>query len=397
MISVQEALEKIESFKKDFGTEEVSLSDALHRILAEDIQADRDFPPYDRVTMDGIAINVTSFEQGRRSFALEKIQAAGDRVQVLDDPHKCIEVMTGAVLPQSTDGVIPYEDILIGEGKAFIKADTVRKFQNVHLRGTDSKAGSLLIEKGVRINASHIGVLASTGKNKVVVKRTPTVAVCSTGDELVDVEATPEPFQVRRSNVHMIASALMTEGIRAEVFHFPDDKFILTDGLKAIVKQFDVLLLSGAVSKGKFDFLPEVLLSLGLNTVFHRVAQKPGKPILFGSFESGKLVFGFPGNPVSTFVCYHLYFRYWLCQSLETPVVYVPVRLAEPVAFKPRLSYHLMVSLRNIAGVLEAVPVTGSGSGDLTGLVKAEGFVTLPAEEDVFEAGKLLWMIPFYS
>ncbi len=226
-------------------------------------------------------------------------------------------------------------------------------------------------------------------------KKTPTVAVCSTGDELVDVGAVPEPYQVRKSNVYMIASALQTEGIHAEIFHFPDDKLILAEGLNALITRFDVLLFSGAVSKGKFDFLPEVLLSLGLNTVFHRVAQKPGKPLLFGCFESGKLVFAFPGNPVSTFVCYHLYFRYWLCKSLETAFVHVPVRLADSVVFKHRLSYHLLVSLRNREGILEAVPVTGSGSGDLTGLASAAGFVTLPADEDVFKAGKLFWMTPF--
>lgn len=395
MISVQEALEKVGSFKNNYGSEEVALSQALNCILAEDILADRDFPPYDRVTMDGIAINATVFEQGKRSFLIERVQAAGEPVQVLEDANKCVEVMTGAVLPQNTDSVIPYEDLLIEDGLAIIRADTIKRFQNVHLRGADSRAGHVLIEKDVRINASHIGILASTGKNTVLVKKTPTVAVCSTGDELVDVEVVPGPHQIRKSNVYMIASALKAEGIHAEIFHFPDEKKILKDGLSSLAEHFDVLLFSGGVSKGKFDFLPEVLLSLGLKTVFHRVAQKPGKPFLFGAFGSGTLVFGFPGNPVSTYICYHLYFRYWLYSSLGIKIRGQEVRLAAPVNFSAKLSYHVLVFLKNSEGVSEAVPIVGSGSGDMAGLIRAVGFITLPPERGEFQKGELFDLISF--
>ena len=391
MISLREALEQVRTNKRNFGTEYLYFTEAQGRILAEDVYADRDFPPFDRVAMDGIAINFSAFEQGIVSFKIENIQAAGEPRKVLQAKANCMEVMTGAILPGNTDTVIPYEEFRIENGHALIEAESgkLKKYRNVHQQGTDSRQGSVLLKKGLKIKSAHIGILASAGIQEVPVLKAPSVAICSTGDELVDVDKKPELHQLRKSNVYMLLAALRKQGISADLFHFKDDKSTLLEGIGDLRKKYDVLLFSGAVSRGKFDYLPEVLDALGLTTIFHRVAQKPGKPVLFGAFENGPFVFGFPGNPVSTFVCYHLFFLEWLNSSYGSENRAVPVRLNSQVVFKPQLSYHLLVSVASGDSVGEASPVIGSGSGDLPGLAYADGFITLPAEREVFDEGEL--------
>ena len=388
MISVAEALAHIREHQQDFGAEAVPLLLSGGRILAQDIFADRDFPPYDRVTMDGVAVSSKTFEQGRRDFKIEKLQPAGHPQMQLDDNAHCIEVMTGAVLPQGTDAVIPYEDCTLSNGIAIVSGEAIRVYQNVHLRGIDSRRGDLLILKGKRITAAMIGIMASVGMDKIVVQRLPKIAICATGDELVDITAAPEAHQVRRSNSYMLAAALGEEGILADTYHLPDDKEQMRGRLAGMLQAYDVLLFSGAVSKGKLDFLPEVLGELGMQTVFHRVAQKPGKPFLFGKFAGGAVIFGFPGNPVSTIVCYRIFFQNWLYHSLNYKPAPLTARLAARVNFKPALTWHLLVTLSMNAGVLEAIPCAGANSGDMISLEKADAIVTLPVDKMLFNPGE---------
>ncbi len=395
MISVEEALSLLHENRGYFDREDVSIGDAGNRILAEDVFADRDFPPYDRVMMDGIAIQSGTFESGVRVYPIEKIQAAGTGKQRLDDRRNCIEVMTGAILPENTDVVVPYEEMFIDRGTATIQSYEVKRLQNIHLKGTDCKTGTLLLKKGKRISPVSTAILAATGYAFVPVIRLPRIAVCSTGDELVEVKSVPADHQVRQSNACMLASALKAEGIDAHVFHFNDDRELLFKGIQSVLQGFDVLLFSGAVSKGKFDYLPAVLQEAGMDVIFHGVAQKPGKPFLFGKFTSGVRVFGFPGNPVSTFVCYHLYFRRWLYHSMDVSFDYQRVQLAREVRLPAKLARHLLVSVENTDGILNASPLVGSGSGDLPGLIPARGVITLPAGKEVFHKGEIFNMIPF--
>jgi molybdopterin molybdotransferase len=388
MISVQDALHLILNHKKDFGTEEAPLLQSTGRILAEEAFADRDFPPYNRVMMDGIAINSEAFFGGLRTFKIENIQAAGDPQKTLENSNNCVEVMTGAILPVNTDIVIPYEQIEIAEGIATVKAEQAKEMQNVHLQGTDSKKGELLLEKSKRITPAMIGILASVGLSQVKVLRLPKITICSTGDELVDVSEQPKAHQVRRSNVYMLAAALLAEGIHADTVHLPDDPTRMNAEIASLLDSNDVVLFSGAVSKGKFDYLPTVLHDLGMQQVFHIVAQRPGKPFLFGTVKN-TLIFGFPGNPVSTFVCYHQFFKQWLHQCMRAIHAKQYAALATDVHFKPALSYHMLVTISNINGKIVANPVTGSTSGDLVTLTKAEGIITLPADRDYFKEGQV--------
>lgn len=393
MIQVKEAQGLIISQHLSTITSQIPLQQSIGRILAQDINADRDSPPFDRVTMDGIAIQAARFSPGKY-FSIENTQAAGQPPLTLSDPENCLEVMTGAVLPHQTDCIIPYECLEIADGKARIDLIDVSAFQNIHRQGTDARKGDMLIPKGSIISAGMVGVMAAVGYLEVSVVSPPKVVVCATGDELVPVDQTPLPHQIRNSNSYMLQAALMALGIAADTVQIADDRDKLRDGLKKLIGTYDVLMFSGAVSKGKFDYLPEVLAELGLDKKIHGVAQRPGKPFLFGTIDK-TLVFGFPGNPGSTLVCFHAYFKPWLRKNQGLPEQSRYATLTSEVVFKKPLIYHLLVTLENKDGVLFATPVDHSGSGDLVHLGLAEGFVSLPAGEDFWKAGSLVPLTRF--
>jgi molybdopterin molybdotransferase len=384
MITVAEALALVRSQIRDFGTEEVDLLQSAGRILAQDVLADRNYPPFNRVTMDGIAIHFKAFLSGIRSFKIEGIQAAGQAQQYLTDSKNCLEVMTGAMLPVGADAVIQYELCDIQDGIATVSLDSITPFQNVHLEGTDSKQGDVLITSGSKITPTMIGLIAAAGLSNVSVRKLPKVAVCATGDELVEVDQQPLPHQIRQSNSYMLVAALQAEGIPAMRYHLPDEVTQMTEQLTTITGYYDAVLLSGAVSKGKFDHLPAVLNNLGLQTIFHGIAQRPGKPFLFGKMVNGAIIFGFPGNPVSTFVCYQLYFKAWLYHSLDIELPVASAFLSRPFTFKPDLTLHLLVRLLIDNGRLIATPIESSTSGDLVTLAQTEGILSLPQNRQEF-------------
>ena len=409
MISAQEALKTVLNSAQDFGVEEIPFLNSVGSILKEEIFADRDFPPFNRVSMDGIVIDYTSFKNGQRAFKIEGIQAAGSEQITLLNTKNCIEVMTGAVLPNNANTVIRYEDIRIDNGFATITIDTINKGQNIHTKGKDGKAGALLIQINTIISAAEIGVLASVGKSVVKVAKQPKVMIVSTGDELVGVAETPLAHQIRRSNVFTLVSLLERLHIPSETAHITDDKSILKSKIATYLKTYDVLLFSGAVSKGKYDFLPEVFEELGVEKRFHKVAQRPGKPFWFGysaaSIISNKggninrdkktIVFGFPGNPISTFVNCLAYFYPWYCKALGIKVKEETAILAEDINFKPNLTYFLQVQLASEKGQLMAYPITGNGSGDLASLVKTDAFIQLPSDKIEFKKGEVFPILKY--
>ncbi|GAA4295515.1 molybdopterin molybdotransferase MoeA [Nibribacter koreensis] len=389
MISVEQALQLVLQETISFKIENVPLLQSLGRVLAQEVKADRDFPPFDRVTMDGIAINAKAFETGTRTFSIAQIQAAGQPPTTLDNPDNCVEVMTGAVLPVNATAVIRYEDCQILKELATVLIDHVKRGQNIHRQGADCLAGTVLLMPGQRITPAMIGTLASVGLSKVSVFQNPKIAICSTGDELVEIDQTPLPHQIRKSNVYMLAAALQEENIQASLFHLPDEPEAMRQQLTDIFRENEVVLLSGAVSKGKFDYLPQVLEQMRFWPIFHKIAQKPGKPMLFGKMPDGPLVFGFPGNPVSTFVCYQLYFKPWHKRCLGVSETPLWGQLAEDVTFAPALTYHVPVRLKNEKGIWKATPVPNTGSGNLTSILTAEGLLTLPADRTDFLVGEV--------
>tara|TARA_B100000809_G_scaffold31430_1_gene27347 strand:- start:8823 stop:10010 length:1188 start_codon:yes stop_codon:yes gene_type:complete len=394
MISVQEALHIVLNSAQNFGIEEIPFIKSVGRILKEEIFADRDFPPFNRVSMDGVAIDFQQFKNGQRAFRVEGIQAAGSEQITLQNAENCIEVMTGAVLPNNTNTVIRYEDVTIESGVATININVINKGQNIHTKGKDGKFEDILISQNTKISAAEIGVLATVGKSFVKVARQPKVMIVSTGDELVGVDEIPLEHQIRRSNVFTLVSLLERLNISSETAHITDDKPILKFKIEGYLKEYDVLLFSGAVSKGKYDFLPEVFEELSVEKLFHKVAQRPGKPFFYGQTNTCS-VFGFPGNPISTFVNCLAYFYPWYYKSVGIETDQETAVLGEEVSFKPSLTYFLQVKLESKNGKLVAFPITGNGSGDLASLVYTDAFIQLPSDKTEFKKGEVFPIIKY--
>lgn len=387
MITVAHATQIILDNARPSKAEKVPLMQSNGRILREDIVADRDFPPFDRVTMDGIAIAFSSFESGQRAFRIESIQAAGASPLTLKNKENCIEVMTGAVLPEGTDAVIRYEDLKIEGGMATIQVEYLGFRQNIHHKGTDRKEDEVILWSGHEISPAEIGTLATVGKSEVWVSALPKTAIVSTGDELVEVGEMPLPHQIRRSNVFSVAAILRGQcGVEADLFHFPDDEQAIAEGLEDILADYELVILSGAVSAGKYDFVPKVLGDLNVEKLFHKVAQRPGKPFWFGRRDD-VVIFALPGNPVSAFMCacrYVVpYVKQQLCDSLELPKR--TAALTADALFKPDLTYFLPVKVSITEGLFLATPVEGHGSGDLANLNDADGFLELPSDRAIFK------------
>lgn len=388
MITFNEAHKIVLSNKTDFGFEIIPIENSLGRVLDEDILADRDFPPFNRSTKDGIALNYCAISDGRVSFKIEGIAAAGEAQLTLANKQNCIEIMTGAVLPNEADTIIMYEDITIVDDIATVVVQP-EIGQNIHRKGVDCHQDSVIISKGKRISAAEIGIFATVGKLEVRVKRNPKIALVSTGNELVNIDDIPKPHQIRRSNTFTLYSALQEQKIIAEQFHISDDTITISEKLNQLINKYDVIMLSGGVSKGKFDYIPTVLENLGVEKLFHGVLQQPGKPFLFGIDKNrNTTIFSFPGNPVSTFVSYLVYFLPWLNESLSIHHKSSEVILDEAIIISGSATKFIGVKLRDIAGQLTASFINTNGSGDLIHLVAIDGFAILPPR--VYEKGEVV-------
>ena len=391
MITFEEAYRIVTDHTRDFGITKIPLLDSVGRVLRESWKADRDFPPFDRVMMDGIAIHYDDTVPIECVFKTEGIAAAGDPQKHLINPRNCIEVMTGAILPQGANTVIRYEDVDIQNGMATINVKPLEG-QNIHKKGKDRVDGDVLLESGKLITSADIGVGAFIGKNEVTVSKVPNTLIVSTGNELVGVNQSPLPHQIRMSNVYQISSVLKDQfDILAERIHLDDNEDIIKSTLASEIESKDLIILSGGVSKGKFDFIPEALEFLGVKKLFHRVKQRPGKPFWFGVHPNGCTVFALPGNPISSFMCTQVYLRPWIEKSLgidhENQMF---AQLSEGISFKPDLTYFLEVKLsRNSKGQIQATPQKGNGSGDLANLSRAHAFLQLPRGRVKFEKGEV--------
>jgi molybdopterin molybdotransferase len=350
-------------------------------------------PPFDRVTMDGYALRSSALRDGVRSFRVEALQAAGMRAFKLgpaDDA--CIEVMTGALVPEGADCVVPYEETerngtimsVSGDGAGLSAGNAV------HPRGSDHVAGNVILNPGVRLGGREIAVAAACGQATLVVSQIPRIAVVASGDELVEVEAAVAPHQIRRSNDYALRAALMSAGYpNVSRFHFRDVRHEIEHLLWHIMAEFDVVILCGGVSKGKFDYLPGELERQGVKKVFQGVAQRPGKPLWFGISGRNTPVFALPGNPVSSYTCLHRYVLPALARASGlAPAPLRTVALAEVVSFKPKMTCFLPVKLeQESGGELRARPDPTNTSGDFAGLLGTDGFVDLPPGPVELRAG----------
>jgi molybdopterin molybdotransferase len=366
------------------------LNEAFGQILREDVYAERDNPPFDRVCMDGIAIRIEALSLGTRRFVLEATQAAGSPVLTLSDAKSAIEVMTGAMMPRGTDCVIPLEEYEVSSGVVTLKDGTSGElFRNVQRRGSDSQPGVPLLRVGTRLGPAEIGVVASAGRASVRVSRQPRFMVISTGDELVEPGVPILEHQVRRSNAYAVVGGLLKHGFTAvSNDHIADSEEMMRGRLARHLAERDVLVLSGGVSKGKFDLVPKVLKDLKVEEVFYQVAQRPGMPMWFGIGPEGQAVFGLPGNPVSTLMCLMRYVVPAIDVAMGAhPVAPEQIALAAPIKRGRPTASFVPVSIQYAADCRSAAPRIPNGSGDFLALATTDGFVELPPQVDPYPEG----------
>jgi len=394
-----------------FPTEDCPIASAHGRVLRQDVIADRPLPPFDRVTLDGYALRAgdvrgtsaaTAIRQPARFTVSGTPQAAGMIARSLPaSPGACIEVMTGAVLPRGADCVVPYEDTDRDGATVTLAADAAAGLQPgaaIHREGSDHAAGDRIVTVGTRLSGREIAVAAACGCTTLRVAALPRIALISTGDELVEVGAPVAPHLVRRSNDLALRAALVHAGYPlVQRFHYRDVPQEIETGLHGVLAEFDVVIATGGVSKGRHDHLPATLTALGVIKVFHGVAQRPGKPMWFGVSRRRTPVFALPGNPVSCFVCLHRYVLPVFAHAsglAAAPETWVS--LASPVEGLAKMTRFLPVRLQTHPdGRLTAAPEASNTSGDFAGLIGTDGFVELPPQATRFPAGHVARFFPW--
>lgn len=395
LISVKQALNLVLE-KHSFVSKPASLPlmESLGCILERDLKSPEHFPPYDRVTMDGIAIySEADLIPENTIWQHQETQLAGQNPCKLRQTDNCIELMTGSVLPFGCNTVIRYEDLdeFEKEGDRFYKLKlNVKRGINIHSKGSDLKKNEVLLSRGIEVNPAVIASLTSAGITEVPVLKPIDVCIFSTGDELVPPNQKPLPHQIRSSNEFVLEAGFRQIGVRGKRKHLPDDRRSIRNAINEVSNN-ELLVFSGGVSKGKADFLPETLVEMGFDIHFHGVAQRPGKPLLFAS-RNKQLVFGLPGNPASAMFCFYKYIR-----SLFRPHEHRQhYALAEEFQFEKELHLFQAVKLESHNGTSLLRPIKGNGSGDFISVSQADGMVEFAAEEKIFlPEQKVYPYIPF--
>ncbi|MDB4265796.1 molybdopterin molybdotransferase MoeA [Akkermansiaceae bacterium] len=377
LITPAEAEALILSSIAPLSTERVSLECSLGRVLREPILADRSFPPFDRVTMDGIAF----FKSDLNELRLHGLHAAGDPEPAELPAGSCWQIMTGASLPSDCDTVVPYEEVEIGETHAKINCEVVPG-RFIHRKESDASPGDLLVPAGTRIGPAQLGLAASVGAIELTVTRLPKITILGTGDELVPPEETPLPHQLRQSNGLTLRAAVEEWGA-AEITlaHLADDLASTTSGIAEALEKSDLVILSGGISKGKKDYVRPALESLIGPPLFHGVAQRPGKPL---AYWPG--VAALPGNPNSTLTTFHRYLVPTLQALVGLPQkVTSLLPLETPQQAHDFLTIYLPASL-NEKGKLHVL--SPQNSGDFVTPLTAQGIVEIAPGTQAVTCGK---------
>ncbi|MEO7101095.1 MAG: molybdopterin molybdotransferase MoeA [Luteolibacter sp.] len=384
MLSFREALDLLLKNTPPLAVERCRLEETAGRVLREPVTADRPFPAFDRVMMDGFALKSADWQAGQRFFQLTDSAPAGKpQVRMAEERGTCVEVMTGAPCPLGADLIVPVEEVISNQAGVVRFSEHHERVPGkfIHRTGSDALAGQLLLESGCLLGSREIGVAASCGKAFLEVSKKPEIAVIATGDELVGVDQTPAAHQIRQSNGYSLAAALERAGYPpADVGVLGDEISIAGPTLEKLLATHDWLILTGAVSQGARDFVPSLLVELGCKLVFHGVAQRPGKPAGCWIGPKGQVIMALPGNPVSALTGLHAFVIPALAVASGLPLPSLRrVILEDRLASLPDFTRHLPVTLR-ADGRAEAA-VTGN-SGDFIGLLKSEGFLTLPPRGD---------------
>lgn len=378
MLTFPKALEILLANTSPLPTERIRIENAAGRVLRQVISADRDFPPFDRVMMDGYALRFDDLETTRDFSVVDSAPAGAPAISLPKTFGACIEVMTGAPLPHGADCIVPVEDTEPhGDGIRIPMDFEAVKHRFIHPKGSDARSGTALVMSGTLLGSREIGVAASCGAAWLEVSQLPRIAVVATGDELVAVDQTPAAHQIRQSNAHALSASLARAGYPVMSSGcIRDDHETSTTYLGKLLGECDWIILTGAVSKGARDFVPEILESLGCRKVFHGVAQRPGKPAGCWIGTAGQMIMALPGNPVSAITGLHAFVLPALAVSsgMETQRPRL-VTTDETIPSLPGMTLHLPVTL---AANGKATPAPTGNSGDFIGLLHSEGFITIP-------------------
>jgi molybdopterin molybdotransferase len=392
MISADEALRIVLDNVAPLGVERASIVNAAGRVLSEEIRSPRDVPGFDNSAMDGYAVRAADIETANESrpVRLKVLETLGAGVMpsVRVEAGQAVRTMTGAPIANGADTIVPVERTRGTETEVEILA-AAEKGAFVRPRGEDLKRGELVISPGKALTASDLGMLASLNRSMVDVYRQPRVAVVATGDELVDIDTIPTGAQVINSSAYALAAAIRETGGEPIILKVARDLPEEVRSRLAEALAFDVVLTTGGVSVGQFDHVKVVLDELGLRQLFHGVAQKPGRPLKFGTI-GGRPIFGLPGNPVSTMVCFYLYVRPALRRMTGRRDLSLPrimVRCANDIQKANNLTEFVRITLARRDGEVYATPTGNQSSGVLSSLSRADGLLIGPADERVLKAG----------
>jgi len=394
MISPSEALEIVLGEARRLEAVFVPLAEALGGVLAEAAVADSDLPPFDKSAMDGYAVRAADVARLPADLAVIEELPAGQAPSRLLAPGTCAKIMTGAPVPAGADLVVPVEDTeRLPDGRVrILRASPDRR--HICPRGEDVRCGAAVLEAGRVLRPQEIGLLASVGRDRVPVYRRPRVAVLATGEELVPVSAVPGPGQIRNVNSSSLLACCCAAGVAADDLGVARDE--KTDLRAKIAEGLtrDVLIVSGGVSMGEWDFVPKVFEEAGVAVRFATVRMKPGKPTVFGTC-GGRLVFGLPGNPVSTLVG----FRWFVWPALRKMMGHpepapqpLDARLLVPVKVRDDRTTFVPAVLRGEPGGWAVTPVMTHGPADLVGFSKVDGLIIL--EPGDYEAGAQVKALP---
>jgi molybdenum cofactor synthesis domain-containing protein len=391
MIPFEEALSTVLSEVTALPAVTVSLDEALGRVLAEDVAADQDLPPFDRAAMDGYALRAADVTGAPVALEVTGEVRAGQWPDLVIGAGQAARIMTGAPVPPGADAVQQVERTQpLDEFRVTILA-AVGPGANVAPRGSEVRAGELVLAAGRVLDPAAVAVLASTGKDRVRVARRPVLSLLVTGDEIVEVAARPGPGQVRNSNGPAVAAQARLAGADVRLLGVAPDR---QEAIAAAIRgglDADVLVVSGGVSAGDYDLVEPALLDLGATFLFTKVAVKPGAPLVFGRLGR-RLVFGLPGNPVSAQATFDLFVRPALLKMQGARVVSRPrvaVELLGAIRNRSGRKSHVPARVRFEGGRLVARPVRSMGSGDLAAHARANAFVVVEADREEAAAGEI--------
>ncbi len=395
MIQVDEAREIILAKIEFKGVEKVSLDDALGRILAEDIIAQRSNPPMDNSAMDGYAVITADIQSATpdNPVKLEVVDhvPAGSVAGVTLKNKQAIRIMTGAPIPKGADAVLMQEDT-DQNGNGILAKDKTEVGENIRLAGEDVKEGDLVIQKGAAITPSHIGMMAVVGRSNIYVSQRPTVAILSTGDEIVELDGNPTGPCIYNSNGYMLAAQIRSAG------GIPCYLGVAKDDEKDLMEKFDwalkcdIVVSSGGVSVGDYDLVKATLEKMGNEMAFWKVAMKPGKPLAFGKI--GEIpIFGLPGNPVSSFVSFEQFARPAIKKMMGAKDILprtVQAKLTRTIHKKTGRLHFMSAVVSWDSGEYTVSPAEEQGSGVLKSTVNANGLLVFPLEKDELKGGELV-------